>query len=532
MVALGVVLIALSILYGVVNFVANERLPSLLGENVEIQHVDIQIFGLTANFREPMVKLEGTDNSPDLKILAIAKSISIKGFSVMELLFSKTLGVKQFEINGLKLSINLPDSAVLGSERKDINLFVTDIFTRIKVEQFELKNSELVVSKSEQGARLIDITGFNLEALDITLDTASIEEFFPLRFKESNIAIDSFAVNAGQDYRFYGSNLRIEDGTLSTTQLRLVPNDSWEEFAKNHSYEKAMLDMSVDSLYIGDLMWDKPKKSRFMLHANHADLHGLRILVCKDKRAPQQPIVVKPLLTGLIQALPLSLSIDTVRFVDSYIAYEQLPVLYPRVGKVFFDKLYMTGYNITNDSEVIAENPETRFDIQTLFMGRGNLKVQILLDLKSEHQAFKVNGNLGAMPITYVNQVLAPLAGIKAEGDLQRMVFQFDGDNYDSHGQMNLEYSGLHVIMMGQKKEKSLLKSFFGNLLLSKKNQKSDSNYKEGEIYFIRYQNKDFFNLLWNSVRVGLMDIVIPFYKNEDKNRSPEEGVKYKIEKE
>ena len=59
-----------------------------------------------------------------------------------------------------------------------------------------------------------------------------------------------------------------------------------------------------------------------------------------------------------------------------------------------------------------------------------------------------MTGNLGAMPVTYINQVLAPLMGVEAEGQVERMDFEFTGDEYESRGKLIFEYTDLknHIL--------------------------------------------------------------------------------------
>ena len=54
-------------------------------------------------------------------------------------------------------------------------------------------------------------------------------------------------------------------------------------------------------------------------------------------------------------------------------------------------------------------------------MGQGKLALTIKLEMDAPKQDFSVKGSLGAMPVTYINQVLAPLTGVEAEGDVEKM---------------------------------------------------------------------------------------------------------------
>ncbi|CAM9917911.1 unnamed protein product [Chrysoparadoxa australica] len=126
---------------------------------------------------------------------------------------------------------------------------------------------------------------------------------------------------------------------------------------------------------------------------------------------------------------------------------------------------------------------------------------------------------------------MTPLAGMTTEGTVHHLDFEFTGDEFSSKGNVICEYSDLKIATYNDGRDKEFIKSLFGNLMIRNNNRKLDSaNFKEGEIYFVRYQNKDFFNYLWNSIRVGLMDIVVPFYQNPDLE-NPVSGPKFQEDK-
>ncbi|WP_421891611.1 hypothetical protein [Marinoscillum sp.] len=500
-----------------VDTIAKRELPKLLGEQVTYESVSLSILNGEISFKKPRVQVDSAENQANLNIRSEASQISIHGFSLWNLLLSRKIRVDKLSIDSLLLGIVLPELKASKTEKKEINLFVRDIFNRIEVQHFDISAGSLVVRKKGSYDTLMSMKDIHLSAYGIFVDTSTVHNIFPLDFHKSETKVGQLYIKAGDDYTLSGESLQIRDTSFSIENLHLKPVDSRPAFVQNHPYEKARIDLMVKRLSGEKLLWDFMENRTLKLSAESTLLDKLQMNVFKDKTPPAKPPETRPLLAGFLNKLPFIFTLDTLRLTDSYIQYEQLPVVFPRAGKLYFEKLYMSGYHLTNDPEEIQKQAITTLDIQSDFMGQGKLKTTILLDMSSKRQEFSVSGTLGAMPITYINQTLAPLTGVEASGHLHGMTFDFQGDEYASKGKVIMEYSDLKVNVYDQNRDKVWLKSMFGNMILNSNNHIDDTlGYQEGEIYFIRYQNKGFFNMLWNSLRVALMDITMPFYTNPD----------------
>ena len=513
--------------YWYLNYLTTERLPQLIGEQVDVEAVHIDFWGRKVVFNSPSFHKDSIRDQPQLAIRATAKTIAIENFSFIDLLLSKEIDVEQLTVDSTSIHLTLPDS--LGkSGKQEINLFVREIFNRIRVEEFNFYCANLDIVKGSRPDTLLKVKGFDLTARDIVIDTATVHNVFPLNFGWSHIRTASFTMKAGEMYTLSGERLLIADTSVKVHNVRVKSIYNREEFMRQLSYEKVQIGLEIDEITAENLIWSL--ENGLGIKSTRTSIDKAILKVYKDKRPPPQPLKVKPLLASLIRDIPFDMYLDTLTLRESYIEYEQFPVLFPRSGKVFFDNLYASIYNLTNDSSRLKDNPDLIADVQCQFMGEGKLQTQIKMDLLSNKDAFSVTGRLGELPVTYVNQVMTPLVGVTAEGKVHSLSFDFTGDNYASKGKLTSKYSDLKVTIYDDGRDKEWLKSIFGNLVLRNNNHPDDLlGYKEGEIYFVRYQNKGFFNLLWNSVRVGIMDIVVPFYKNPDSTRSATD-VKYKVE--
>ncbi|REE00519.1 hypothetical protein [Marinoscillum furvescens] len=519
----GIALLILGVTYIVTNYLAHQKFPKLFGDKVQVASLDLNLLKRSVRFRQPTLNLDTAQADTSVSIYSRAKEIYITGFSVWSLLFDHEVHVNNIVFDSLALEIKLPSERPTNQEREAINLFVKEVFTRIEVENFELKNAHIRAFHHGKASDFLRVSGLNIGARKIVVDTGTIDQLFPMAFEQSTITIDSTYLKLNENYTLTSGKLDVRDTALAIKSLHFKPIWSKEKFAEKHPYEKARIDFFVDSLHAQKLLWELHKNKRTELSSSKLHLHQPVLEVYKDKNPPQGPPHTKPLLSGLLHKIPLAFRCDTLTATDGFIAYEQYPVALPRSGRISFENLYVSAYHISNDTAYLQHQPTLTIDVLSQFMGVGKLTTQINLDMNSASQQFGVSGSLDEMPLSYVNQVLSPLVGVKAKGDLRSLDFDFKGDDYSSSGELFFQYENLNITVFDKERDEKWLQSILGNLVVRNENLPSESNYKTGNIYFIRYQNKDFFNYLWNSLRVGLMDIVVPFYTNPDKANPPEE---------
>ncbi|WP_421873845.1 hypothetical protein [Marinoscillum sp.] len=504
--------------YWYLNFVASERLSGLLGDRVKIDGVEVNLLGRQVRFKAPKVYLDSIEGQADLSLDARAGAVTIENFSFLDLVLNKEIGVGDLRVDSAELELVLPTDKLNLQGKKEINLFVRELFTSINLHRFLFRSTNIRILKGQKRDTLLVVKNFQIDARDIVIDTSTVSHVFPLEFGWSKISADSFDLKAGDFYILSGTDFLIEDTTVTIHQVKLTPSLSREAFVAQLPHEKALFHLDVEQITAKDLVWSL--ENGFEVSSSKVEVDEAQLRVYKDKRPPPQPLVVKPLLSEVIRQIPMGITLDTITVTNSYIEYEQYPVLFPRSGKIFFDQTYASIYNLSSDSSRVVNNPMLVTDVQCDFMGEGKLTTQIRMNLLSPTSEFTVYGRLEELPVTYVNQVMTPLVGVTAEGTVHHLDFDFEGDDYASSGKLTSEYSDLKISIYEDDRDKDWLKTLFGNLVLRNNNHEDSLGYKEGEIYFIRYQNKDFFNYLWNSIRVGIMDIAVPFHKNPDSTRS------------
>ena len=158
------------------------------------------------------------------------------------------------------------------------------------------------------------------------------------------------------------------------------------------------------------------------------------------------------------------------------------------------------------------------------------------MDLSSSLDRIDASGSLKNMSFKKAENMVKPLYGIEVlSGYIDQMLFDFAMDENNGKGKMVFDYRDLKVDVKAEdkkdKKEGDETKytdksvgvfNFAANNAVRTSNIPGEKGYKtDGNIIVDRTKNKPVFDLLWNCLANGMMDIAIKdLYFNSEKNYS------------
>jgi hypothetical protein len=217
--------------------------------------------------------------------------------------------------------------------------------------------------------------------------------------------------------------------------------------------------------------------------------------------------------TGL-KNLGFGLRLDSVSVTDSRFTYREYVKPAKQAGIIWFDDIYVTGRNITNDETLIARRPKMGFVVNTNLMGEGALAMTIQFDLQQEDK-FRVDAVLNKMDLTKMNPLLEHIAFVKVKkGENELIDFSFEANNDVARGNMKFTYNNLAIRLIDKK---TLLdKGFAGGVasfvantfVVRSKNPVWGIFPRKGTIYFQRDKTKSFFNYLAKSALSGVSSTI------------------------
>jgi hypothetical protein len=240
-----------------------------------------------------------------------------------------------------------------------------------------------------------------------------------------------------------------------------------------------------------------------------------------DKRLPhKQKYTLLPV--QMIKQFGFKLSIDSLKVIKSYVSYEEIPPGGDESGIVYFDDVYASIYNISNDATL---KRGIEMQARSRFMGQGILKVKSEFPWEDKDQCL-INGSLRDFDLKEVNSMLEPTTNLKIEsGRLDELSFQFAYDHQKSTGELELNYRDLKLLTFKEEEKlekaksrkrnkgksddelkKDDLKTFLLNAFVIRKNMddRVPEEKRKGAIEFYRNTERSLFNYWWKSLYSGI----------------------------
>jgi len=203
---------------------------------------------------------------------------------------------------------------------------------------------------------------------------------------------------------------------------------------------------------------------------------------------------------------PLPLDIRTIDINNLKVVYEELNPKSQLRGALHFDNIYGTISNITNDKNLIAQNPDMLIEAKGKLMDAANITAVFHFSLaKAKEGIFSVDTHLSALEdATVLNSVTEPLGLFSIEKlNIHSLDAHVDGTNYSGKGTTRFLYNDLSVKVLkkgnddGEQKKQGLVSFIANTFVLHKSNEGKDASSQSG--YYERDVHKSFFNVIWKN---------------------------------
>lgn len=502
-----------------VHFWLNKQLPELLNQNPNRKY-DIRFSHAELNIRKKNLVLDGVSIIPSkmdstIKNTALVKQFKIEQANLKSLFFQKEIRTSNLIVVEPQIIIHAQSDTNHQSKR-EINELWIDVFTRLSIANFEIVNASLKVIVEDQIYPVFAFDSMNLKVVNFKVDTSTIKDPFPIAFSRIEAHCYNIKIRMDTISLLNIGSIQLTDTEALLHQIELVPVLDLNQYLEVKRAKNDWLEIYIDKVNLNNFTWDlKKDKSAFYassLYLDSTDLHTLT-----DQNFPKQNNGYKPLLAEMFRNLPFTFVLDSFVVINSNIQFETKPTNQNQTSLIFFNKLYASGYNLHNNNLV---DKRTEFDIISNFMGETHIKVSYQMNVNDTFNRFKVDGETDDLYTNTLNDILQPLAGVETVGKIYGFDFNIEGNNYHSTGIINLEYDGLKVkILNPESSEKKFLLSAVSNMALRKSNIITDKRFRQGTIDLERDANKSILGFLWESIKDGMLDTLIPFELKKQKKR-------------
>ena len=496
---------------GALAFVGYTQLPAFLQQKARAavaelkqQGIDIQYDSLHIDLAGMNVALDSFElHIPAQRLHLQSRHIEVSSIRLLPLLFRKRLHIARARIDHPILRLTKPSV-------KD-SVKVDKAAEKKQASSFALEIDSLHIP----GLTLIQTDTVQHDTLSVSLHFAAaaftFDKRLPQAFDVGGIRLDSAQIVTAL-YTIGIRQLTINKTLqqLEADTILIKPRYSKRAFARRMEYEVDRFDGLIPYLSLRNFQVGAGDSTFFTADRleTSATLH-----VYRNKHYPFPNKTYTPLPIDALKRLPFYLRIDTLRLVKSYISYEEVGEKADSSGTVFFEDLNATLTHITQDSTAKAPVLIAAAN----FMGKGKLAIECTFS-RTKKPAY-LTGSLLAFPLSSLNDILQPQAGIKIEsGVMNRLAFQFRFNDIRSDGSVDVSYHDLKVAGLrktnkkDRKKDhdkdgtvKNELLSFALNAFIQDDAGKLFTGEKKtGTVLFYRDRKKAIFNFWWKSLFSGI----------------------------
>jgi hypothetical protein len=106
-----------------------------------------------------------------------------------------------------------------------------------------------------------------------------------------------------------------------------------------------------------------------------------------------------------------------------------------------------------------------------------------------------------------MSSFLLPTMNVKMDGFIDKMYFDFEGNDYASNGKLNLDFKNFNIKILDKHKNKKTVISWLVNLLIKDSSKNGSVKVKVEKLE--RDQTKSFWNYFWKNIEKGLQKSLI-----------------------
>lgn len=471
--------------------------------NLNIEYDDISLNILTGNISVSNLKYTDTTSFP-INGTIYSSFLELKGVNLFRALLKHEYFASQIVVSDPMFELLQLANRIekIDSTQKDSMV----VFPFVEIGSIVVKNGYLKV-KDTLHTR-IHVSDLDVRVSNIQLDSMSDALAIQTLFEELSLEcrVETVVDTLGL---FNVENFNLTKNTLSFSGMSFVPLLSKDEFLQVKRRKNNWVEVSIGNIDIDRFNWSVKKGEKPSFRGRTVQLDSLQVNVLADKWYAKANQGVKPMLSEFLRSLPVVFNFDSIRVKEATIQVGTRSQNTNSIGVLLLDETYASGYNLHNDS---LNMKSFELDFVSRFMKKATVEASYKMDVNDPVNRFRCSGNMSNLTTRSLNKILSPMAGVETAGQLYGLQFNILADHNKSVGTVDFEYENLKIEVLNQStKNKDVVLSIISNLALKKKNIKTDRHFKQGVIDYRRDKNKSVFGYIFDSMKDGLVDTLIPF---------------------
>lgn len=437
----------------------------------------------------------------------------LEGMVWYELLF-----MRQLDIDGILFSrpmfvVTLSDDEKKKTSGTGMQGLFKDIISRARLSRFEIDEGSVILMASDGEKIRGRLSNLDLKANEIKTDSVIWNHLIPFQLGSFEASIDSMRFELNEYTHLSSGRMAFvkEENKLSLNDLVMRYTLDWKEVSKRVGKQTDLIEVSLKELVFEELEATSELYSDLDIETRKILLRDLVFKDYRDKNMNRPPDVHKPMFKGMVDAIPITLKVDTLILENAEVIYTELGVGKTEGGSIIFSEINgaITRLTTLPDEQAIFKDFGARLTARL----NGIADIDFDMTVPYDREAFSLTADIGSMDLALLNETLQPMAGVEIiSGKSDRIHLEMEASEHSSHNRMEFEYEDLKVEVLKETKDHEFknhgLYSAIANSALRNHNKPEYGKYLTADYVSVRNVYRSPFNLMTHSLADGMMHIV------------------------
>ncbi len=454
------------------------------------------------------VYIKPVNKEQTLVLSGNASKILIKDIHWHDLIFDKRAVVERMVFQNPEINIYLNENKLSQHSQKGMRFLLEDILERGNIKNFSIQNGEMNIFNSANNLKLAEIQSIDLNIDGLKTNQKLINKIIPFHFSSLHITCNNIISQVDSLSSLFCERLEYfsDAQELTIGQLHLQHEKPLSEISTMRKVQTDVMEAGFSIIKFSNIA-STNFADELILYAGNMEVDSLYFVSYRDKNLPRPPDKVKPMFLSVINAIPWQLSVDTMQIKGGNLKYLELPEKGKIPGVISFENFYASIYNFTTIMNHQKNKQRVEGDIICNINGSGKMKAKLTVPYNDNY--FWLQASITDIDALKLNKTINPLLSIDIkEMDWHALHFNMNANKLQSKNELTFEYEGLKLSIKDSKNKRKGFKTFLTNILVRTNNTATKNNYVEASYQTIRNPNRGPFNLMWNSLKDGMLQIV------------------------
>lgn len=479
--------------------------------NIEFKDVNIQLFSSSIELEE--ISLHPLKEGMATTITGTMKSLKLGGVNILGFAFGSVAEVGELRLQEPQFILIRNDS--ISKKPADMSkafqgLF-GDLVSRGVIHNFTLNNGAGdFYNQSDSVRKFGSFEEFYISAKNLETDSVRINYAIPFKLESIKTSLKNLQVNINSEQTFTLGSMEYDskEGAFDFFDLHLNYTDSNIEASHRLDVQKDIIEIDLKHMRIEQINAKSNIYGNWSIVAGLMTLDSLDLHDVRNKNKPRPYEPEKPMFEGMVEQIPFPLELDTIRVSNSKITYSQISEGKTEPGSLNFKQLSAEITHVVSIDSL--QSGEMLIHGEAVLNGFAPMRMDVTVPYGKDGttEQFHLEASVDPFSLPSLNGILGDLVSVNINsGTMEKLEITMDANPQYASNYMKFHYRDLKLELRDEDDNKKKLMSTLSNILISSNNLPENNNYKTATFQTQRNIYRGTFNLIWESLREGMLEI-------------------------